>query len=57
LTGAVPLLRALPLAAHDAEKNGDCAIAFSASTEKTPSCRQNGKNVRYLAHMRKKRPF
>ena len=44
-------------ARHDAEKNGDCAIAFSALTEKRRTCRQNGKTVRYLRKMRKKRPF
>lgn len=42
---------------HDAEKNGDCAIAFSASTEKTRTRRQSGKNVRHLAKVRKNRPL
>jgi hypothetical protein len=40
------LQRVPPRARRDAEKNGDCAIAFSYLTEKTGTCRQNGKNVR-----------
>ncbi|MFT4063271.1 hypothetical protein [Paraburkholderia sp.] len=30
------------------KKNGDCAIAFSVQTEKTPGRRQNGKKVQLL---------